>query len=54
MAGRGRLTSPDQHLTSTWARQDAFPRAAVKFWRWLPEAAPTERAFLEAFYLWIG
>jgi pimeloyl-ACP methyl ester carboxylesterase len=40
-------------LTSTWARSDAFLRAAVKFWRWLPEAAPTERAFLEAFYLWI-
>jgi pimeloyl-ACP methyl ester carboxylesterase len=28
-------------------------RAAEKFWRWLPEAAPSERAFLEAFYLWI-
>jgi pimeloyl-ACP methyl ester carboxylesterase len=40
-------------LVSTWARADAFFRAAVKFWRWLPEAAPTERAFLEAFYLWI-
>ena len=25
----------------------------MKFWRWLPEAAPSERAFLEAFYLWI-
>lgn len=40
-------------LTSTWARADAFFRAAVKFWRWLPEAVPSERAFLEAFYLWI-
>ena len=40
-------------LVSTWARADAFFRAAVKFWRWLPDAAPTERAFLEAFYLWI-
>jgi pimeloyl-ACP methyl ester carboxylesterase len=40
-------------LISTWARADAFFRAAVKFWRWLPEAAPSERAFLEAFYLWI-
>ena len=36
---------------STWARTDAYYRAAVDFWRWLPEAAPTERAFLEAFYL---
>jgi pimeloyl-ACP methyl ester carboxylesterase len=40
-------------LTSTWARPDAFLRSVVNFWRWLPEAAPTERAFLEAFYLWI-
>ena len=40
-------------LVSTWARADAFFRAAVKFWRWLPDAAPSERAFLEAFYLWI-
>jgi pimeloyl-ACP methyl ester carboxylesterase len=40
-------------LDSTWARPDAFFRAVLKFWRWLPEAAPTERAFLEAFYLWI-
>jgi pimeloyl-ACP methyl ester carboxylesterase len=40
-------------LVSTWARSDAFLRATVKFLRWLPEAAPSERAFLEAFYLWI-
>jgi pimeloyl-ACP methyl ester carboxylesterase len=40
-------------LVSTWARADAFLRAAVKSWRWLPEVAPSERAFLEAFYLWL-
>ena len=40
-------------LASTWPHTDAFLRAAVKFLRWLPEAAPTERAFLEAFCLWI-
>jgi pimeloyl-ACP methyl ester carboxylesterase len=40
-------------LDSTWARADAYFRAALKSWRWLPEAAPSERAFLEAFYLWI-
>ena len=40
-------------LVSTWARADAFFRAVLKFWRWLPEAAPAERAFLEAFYLWV-
>jgi pimeloyl-ACP methyl ester carboxylesterase len=40
-------------LISTWARTDAFFRAAVRSWRWLPEVAPSERAFLEAFYVWI-
>jgi len=40
-------------LVSTWGRSDAFLRAAVKSWRWLPEVAPSERAFLEAFYLWL-
>src|SRR5689334_3990693 len=40
-------------LDSTWARADGYFRAVLRFWRWLPEAAPTERAFLEAFYLWI-
>jgi pimeloyl-ACP methyl ester carboxylesterase len=30
-------------LASTWARPDAYFRAAAKFWRWLPEAAPSER-----------
>src|ERR1700750_2244428 len=40
-------------LISTWARSDAFFRAAVRSWRWVPEVAPSERAFLEAFYVWI-
>jgi pimeloyl-ACP methyl ester carboxylesterase len=40
-------------LISTWARPDPFMRAVAGFWRWLPESAPSERAFLEAFYLWI-
>jgi pimeloyl-ACP methyl ester carboxylesterase len=40
-------------LDSTWARPDAYFRATVTFWRWLAQAAPSERAFLEAFYLWI-
>jgi pimeloyl-ACP methyl ester carboxylesterase len=40
-------------LTSTWARSDAYFRATLTFWRWLAAAAPSERAFLEAFYLWI-
>ena len=40
-------------LDSTWARPDAYFRATLAFWRWLAGAAPSERAFLEAFYLWI-
>jgi pimeloyl-ACP methyl ester carboxylesterase len=40
-------------LTSTWARSDAYFRATLCFWRWLAGAAPSERAFLEAFYLWV-
>lgn len=40
-------------LNSTWARSDAYFRAALHFWRWLADAAPSERAFLESFYLWI-
>jgi pimeloyl-ACP methyl ester carboxylesterase len=40
-------------LISTWARPDAYFRRLANFWRWLVEAAPSERAFLEAFFLWI-
>ena len=40
-------------LDSTWARPDAFLQAVGNAWRWLPAAAPSERAFLEAFYVWI-
>jgi pimeloyl-ACP methyl ester carboxylesterase len=40
-------------LISTWARPDPFMRAVADFLRWLPESAPSERAFLEAFYLWL-
>jgi pimeloyl-ACP methyl ester carboxylesterase len=40
-------------LVSTWARLDAYFRSTVKLWRWLVEAAPSERAFLEAFCLWL-
>ena len=28
-------------------------RAAMEAWTWLPEAAPSERKMLEAFFLWI-
>jgi pimeloyl-ACP methyl ester carboxylesterase len=40
-------------LVSAWARPDAYARAMFEFWRWMAEAAPSERAFLEAFYVWV-
>ena len=40
-------------LVSTWAGFDPFARAVTKFLQWLPDAAPSERALLEAFFLWI-
>jgi pimeloyl-ACP methyl ester carboxylesterase len=40
-------------LTSTYARPDALWRSQLNFWRWLPEVAPNERAFFEAFFTWV-
>jgi pimeloyl-ACP methyl ester carboxylesterase len=40
-------------LVSTWARPDAYFRAMVGSWRWMVEAAPSERAFLEGFLAWV-
>jgi pimeloyl-ACP methyl ester carboxylesterase len=40
-------------LVSTYARPDALLRAQLKLWRWLPEVAPDERAFFEAFFTWV-
>jgi pimeloyl-ACP methyl ester carboxylesterase len=40
-------------LVSTWARLDAYARKATDFFLWLAEVAPSERAMLEAFFLWI-
>jgi pimeloyl-ACP methyl ester carboxylesterase len=40
-------------LTSTYARPDALWRSQLNFWRWLPEVAPSERAFFEAFFTWV-
>lgn len=39
-------------LVSTWARADAYSRTMLNSWRWLVDA-PSERAMLEAFFLWI-
>ena len=40
-------------LVSTYARPDALFRSQLRFWRWLPEVAPSERAFFEAFFTWV-
>ena len=40
-------------LISTYARADALFRSQLNFWRWLPEVAPNERAFFEAFFTWV-
>jgi pimeloyl-ACP methyl ester carboxylesterase len=40
-------------LVSTWARPDTYFRKMANCWKWLPEVAPSERAMLEAFFLWI-
>jgi len=40
-------------LVSTWARRDAYLRTLTDFLTWLPDVAPSERAVLEAFFLWI-
>jgi pimeloyl-ACP methyl ester carboxylesterase len=40
-------------LVSTYARPDALVRSQFNFWRWLPEVAPSERAFYEAFFTWV-
>jgi pimeloyl-ACP methyl ester carboxylesterase len=39
-------------LQSTWAVMDTYARTWVRFIQWLVEAAPSERAFLEDFFLW--
>ena len=40
-------------LQSTWPAPDPYLRSWVLMVRWLVEVAPSERAFLEAFFLWI-
>ncbi|MEU1852388.1 alpha/beta fold hydrolase [Streptomyces sp. NPDC019990] len=40
-------------LNSTMARAEPYFRAVARFWHWMVERAPSERAMLEAFYLWI-
>jgi pimeloyl-ACP methyl ester carboxylesterase len=40
-------------LQSTFAVMDPYLRSLAEFFRWLPEVAPSERQFLEAFFLTI-
>lgn len=40
-------------LVSTWAALDPYTRSVTDFLNWLADVAPTERAMLEAFFLWI-
>ena len=40
-------------LISTWARIDPYLAAVFDAFRWLADGAPTERALLEAFFLWV-
>ncbi|AQS69765.1 alpha/beta fold hydrolase [Streptomyces pactum] len=40
-------------LMSTYARADEYFRSLLRFFHWMAEAAPDERAMLEAFFLWI-
>ena len=40
-------------LISTWARPDAYWTALTGYWNWLADFAPSDRAMLEAFFLWV-
>jgi pimeloyl-ACP methyl ester carboxylesterase len=40
-------------LVSSWARPDEYLRSLFRSWRWMAETAPSDRAFLEAFLLWV-
>ncbi len=40
-------------LQSTWPVMDSYLRSWALFVRWLVEVAPSERAFLEGFFMWI-
>jgi pimeloyl-ACP methyl ester carboxylesterase len=40
-------------LVSTWTRLDRYARSVTDFLGWLADVAPSERAMLEAFFVWI-
>src|SRR4029453_141226 len=53
------LALPDPELVRSLVLQSTHPcpaalwRSQLNFWGWLPEAAPSERAFFEAFFTWV-
>jgi pimeloyl-ACP methyl ester carboxylesterase len=40
-------------LMSTFARPDVYLSSASRFFDWLADVAPSERAMMEAFFLWV-
>jgi pimeloyl-ACP methyl ester carboxylesterase len=40
-------------LVSTWGRPDVYAHSVMRAVAWMAQHAPSERAFLEAFFLWI-
>lgn len=40
-------------LVGTWAGPDPHLLAMVDAWAWMADAAPSERAFYEAFFVWV-
>jgi pimeloyl-ACP methyl ester carboxylesterase len=40
-------------LVGTWGRPDPYLRSMVASWRWMAAGAPSPRALLEAFFLWL-
>jgi pimeloyl-ACP methyl ester carboxylesterase len=40
-------------LQSTWAAMDHYVRTLLRIFRWQAAAAPSERDFLEAFFVWV-
>ena len=40
-------------LVSTWGRPDVYAHSVMRAVAWMAQNAPSERAFLEAFFLWI-
>jgi pimeloyl-ACP methyl ester carboxylesterase len=40
-------------VVSTWTRLDRYTRSVTDFLGWLADVAPSERAMLEAFFVWI-